>query len=284
MDLHQLARRLGDIEGLDQAAEPLTGAAKKLIPGGPVKDVLSGTPLGHPLHPVLTDVPIGLFTSATVLDLVGGRRARPAVDTLLALGLAAIVPTASAGLADWSDTYGPERRVGVVHATANVTAACLFTASLLARRAGRRGRGRILGLMGMTTLAGGGYLGGYLSYARGVGVNNAFLQQEPQEWTPVADEAELQPGRPIMKEAGDATILLYRSSERIYAIGSRCSHAGGPLQDGKIDDAALCIECPWHGSVFRLDDGIPVHGPASVPQAAYDVRTTGGRIEVRHRT
>ena len=132
-------------------------------------------------------------------------------------------------------------------------------------------------------MAGGGYLGGYLSYARGVGVNNAFFQQEPQEWTPVADEAELLPGQPVMREADGATILLYRSSDQIFAIGSRCSHAGGPLQDGKIDDDARCVECPWHGSVFRLEDGTPVHRPASVPQAAYDVRTTNGRIEVRVR-
>jgi nitrite reductase/ring-hydroxylating ferredoxin subunit/uncharacterized membrane protein len=263
MDLHEQARRLGELQALDQVASPLARKAKELIAPGPVKDVLSGTGLGHPLHPVLTDIPIGLFTSATVLDLLAGRRARGAVN------------------ADWSDTQGTEQRVGVVHAAANVTGTCLFAASLLNRLRGRRYRGRVQGLLGMATLAAGGYLGGFLSYGRGVGVNNAFFQPELDEWTAVADESELHPGAAVMKEAGGATILLYRSGGRIHAIGSRCTHAGGPLHEGKIDDSTLCVECPWHGSVFSLEDGTVVHGPASVPEAAYEVRTTAGRIEVR---
>ena len=283
MDLHAVARQLGDIENLDRVASPLAQAVKKVIPRGPVKDVLSGTPLGHPLHPVLSDLPIGLFASAALLDALGGRRAQPAVETLLSVGILATLPTASAGLADWSDTYGSEQRVGVVHAAANVSATCLLAGSLVARRRGRRGRGRLLSLVGMATLATGGYLGGYLTFGRGVGVNNAFFQEDPEEWTDVLAEAELQPGCAIMRPAGGATLLLYASGAGVRAIGSRCSHAGGPLQDGKIDDDALCVECPWHGSVFSLEDGSVVHGPASVPQAAYDVRVRDGRVEVRRR-
>jgi nitrite reductase/ring-hydroxylating ferredoxin subunit/uncharacterized membrane protein len=284
MDLHQVTRGIGDVELLDRVVAPLAAAAKKLVPPGPVKDTLSGTGLGHPLHPVLTDVPIGLFTSATILDVLGGRRSQPAVETLLALGVAATLPTAAAGLSDWSDTYGQDQRVGVVHAVANVSATCLFVGSLLARRRGRRSRGRALGLMGMAALATGGYIGGYLSFARGVGVNNAFFQEEPEDWTDVADETELQPGCPIMRTAGGATVLLYRSTEVVYAIGSRCTHAGGPLQEGKIDPALPGVECPWHGSVFSLEDGSVVHGPASVPEVAYEVRLRDGRVEVRHRS
>jgi nitrite reductase/ring-hydroxylating ferredoxin subunit/uncharacterized membrane protein len=283
MDLHDLTRQLGDISSLDRLASPLSQAAKKLIPRGAVKDLLSGTPLGHPLHPVLTDLPIGFFTSAAVLDVVGGRRAQPAVKALLTVGIVAALPTASAGLADWSDTYGPDQRVGVVHAVVNASATLLFAGSLVARRGGRRARGRLLSLAGMATLATGGYLGGYLSFARGVGVNNAFLQEPPADWTGVADEAELQPGCAIMRPAGGATVLLYASGRGLHAIGSRCTHAGGPLQEGKIDDGALCVECPWHGSVFSLEDGSVVHGPASIPEAAYDVRIRDGRVEVRPR-
>jgi nitrite reductase/ring-hydroxylating ferredoxin subunit len=217
------------------------------------------------------------------LDLLGGRRFEDAVEDLLALGIVSAVPTASAGLADWSDTYGSEQRIGVVHAVANVTALGLFAGSLAARRRGSRALGRTLGLAGLTTLAAGGYLGGHLTYSRGVGVNNAFYQHEPEEWTAVMDAADLPGGSPVKVDAGDATILLYRSADRICGIGSRCSHAGGPLQEGKIDDGGPSVQCPWHGSVFRLDDGAVVHGPASVPQAAYDVRVQDGRIEVRHR-
>src|SRR5205085_9766883 len=136
--------------------------------------LLSGTRLGHPLHPALTDVPIGSFTAATVLDLIGGGRTEEAVEALLALGIVAAVPTAAAGLADWSETYGSEQRTGLVHAAANVVALSLFAGSLAARRSGRSGLGRVLGLAGMTALSTGGYLGGHLTYARGVGVNHAF--------------------------------------------------------------------------------------------------------------
>ncbi|HLF40786.1 MAG TPA: Rieske 2Fe-2S domain-containing protein [Acidimicrobiia bacterium] len=284
MDLHQLAHRIGDVGGLDRVATPLAAAVKQRIPRGPVKDLLSGTGLGHPLHPVLTDLPIGFFTSAAVLDVVGGRRAAPAVDGLLALGIASTLPTASAGLSDWSDTQGSEQRVGLVHALANVTALSFFAASLLARRRGHRARGRALTLFGMTTLATGGYLGGYLSYARGVGVNHAFFEPDLEEWTAVIGEGDVHAGSPTMVESDGATILLYRAAGGILAIGSRCSHAGGPLHEGKIDDGALCVECPWHASVFRLGDGSVVHGPASVPQPAYDVRVLDGRVEVRRRS
>ncbi len=283
MALHDMAKGLGEAEALDRVAGPLVRAAKKLIPPGPVKDVLSGTPMGHPLHPALTDVPIGSFAAATVLDLVGGRRSQDAVRALLAVGIVATLPTATAGLADWSETYGPEQRIGLVHALSNVAALSLFAGSLAFRRSGRTGVGRALSLAGMTTLSVGGYLGGHLTYSRGVGVNNAFYQPELEDWTAVADAGDLQAGSPTKIEADGATILLYRASDRIYAIGSRCSHAGGPLQEGKIDDGALCVQCPWHGSVFRLEDGTVVHGPASVPQAAYEVRVRDGRIEVRQR-
>jgi len=280
---HDIAEQLGSIEALDHVTKPLVRVAKKAIPAGPVKDALSGSKVGHPLHPALTDVPIGSFTAATVLDLLGAGRFEAAVEALLAVGIVTVLPTAGAGLADWSDTYGAEQRIGVVHALANVASLGLFAASLVTRRRGHTALGRTLSLAGMTTLATGGYLGGHLSYSRGVGVNNAFYQHEPEEWTAVMDASELSAGGSTKVDVGDATILLYRSADRILAIGSRCSHAGGPLQDGKIDESALCVECPWHGSVFRLEDGTVVHGPASVPQAAYDVRVQDGRIEVRHR-
>jgi len=283
MALHELVRRIGAMETLDQVTGPMVRTAKKLIPAGPVKDLLSGSGMGHPLHPALTDVPIGSFTAATVLDLVGGERFEEAVEKLLALGIVTTVPTASAGMADWSDTYGSEQRIGLVHAVANVASLCLFAGSLTARRQGHRVLGRTLSLAGMTTLLTGGYLGGHLTFAEGVGVNNAFYQHTPDDWTAVMDDSNLPEGSLAKVEVGDATVLLYRSGARVYAIGSRCSHAGGPLEEGKVDDDARCVQCPWHGSVFRLEDGSVVHGPASVPQAAYDVRITGGRIEVRAR-
>ncbi|MBV9412865.1 MAG: Rieske 2Fe-2S domain-containing protein [Acidimicrobiia bacterium] len=283
MDLHSLAEKLGKNESLDGLAEPGASAVKKVIGRGAVKDLLSGTWLGHPLHPLLTDIPIGAFTGATVLDLIGGRRAEAGADALVGVGVLSTLPTALAGAADWSETYGDDQRVGVVHALANVAGLACFAISLSARRRGRRGAGKVWGLAGMSVMSIGGYLGGYLSYGRGVGVNNAFFQHEPEDWTAVAAEAELSDGKPMRVEANGATALLYRSNGRIYAIGSRCSHAGGPLDEGTVDAAQCTVECPWHQSVFRLEDGTVVHGPASVPQAPYDARVVDGQVEIRRR-
>ena len=135
----------------------------------------------------------------------------------------------------------------------------------------------------MSVMSVGGYLGGYLSYARGVGVNHAFFEHPPEDWTDVAAEAELSEGKSMRVDAGGATALLYRSNGRIHAIGSRCSHAGGPLDEGTIDADRCTVECPWHQSVFRLDGGAVVHGPATVPEPAYDARIEGGKVEVRGR-
>jgi nitrite reductase/ring-hydroxylating ferredoxin subunit/uncharacterized membrane protein len=282
IDLHDLAARVGSHDGLDRVAAPLAAAAKRATPPGPIKDTLSGTFLGHPLHPLLTDIPIGSFTSASVIDLIGGRGGERAADALVALGLLSALPTAAAGLADWSDTNGDEERIGVVHAAANATGLVLYAASLLARRRGRRTSGRVLALAGMGAMTVGGYLGGHLAFSRGIGVNNGFWQHGPETWTSVLDDAELGEGAAMTVRVGDATVLLHRSDGRLFAISSRCSHAGGPLEEGKIDESG-CVTCPWHQSVFRLDDGSVVHGPATAPQGVYETRVERGRIEIRAR-
>lgn len=283
MNLHASAEKLGRLEQLDEPAGNAAKAVQKVVGQGLVKDLLSGTQLGHPLHPLLTDIPIGTLASATVLDLLAAERGEQAADLLVALGLLSALPTIAAGAADWSDSYGPDQRVGAVHAIANVIGLGLYGWSLRARRRGDRRIGTALGLAGMSTMAVGGYLGGYLSHSRGVGVNNAFYQHQPEDWTAVLDEAQLPEGTPTRARAGDATVLLYRSDGHIHAINSRCTHAGGPLDEGDVDAAACTVKCPWHQSVFRLEDGSVVHGPASVPQAAYDARIQGGQIEIRLR-
>ncbi len=284
MGSHELASKLGGVSALDGIAKPLAEAVHRRIGRGPLKDALSGTWLGHPVHPMLTDVPIGAFTSATILDVLGGRRGRRAADTLVVVGVAAALPTAAAGLADWSDTHGSEQRVGVVHAWANTAGVALYAASVPARLRGRRLKGTALGLLGLGVMGVGAYLGGYLSLGRGVGVNNAFWQELPEEWTPVLDVAELPEAKPVAVEADGASVLLFRSGGRILAIGDRCTHAGGPLHEGEVDERNECVTCPWHRSVFRLADGSVVHGPAAVPEPAYDVRIAGDKIEVRVRS
>jgi nitrite reductase/ring-hydroxylating ferredoxin subunit len=228
---------------------------------------------------MLTDVPIGAWTMSTLLDLVGGSEAESAADFLVGTGILSAIPTAATGLNDWSDTIGAERRIGAVHASANVVALSLYVASLLARRSGGRGTGKVLGLAGFGVLIVGAYLGGHLSFAKGVNVNHTFLEYRPQEWTTVLAEAELGEGEMRRVSAGDASVLLVREDGQIHALANTCSHAGGPLNEGELADG--CVVCPWHGSAFRLSDGHIVRGPASVPQPAYETRVRGGKIEVR---
>lgn len=114
--LEGLVDKIAKSGWLDKLADPVARAASKATAARPVKNLLSGTWLGHPVHPVLTDLPIGLWTAAAVLDAVG----EPGADRLIGLGCLAAVPTAAAGLSDWSETYGAERRIGVVHGLSNV--------------------------------------------------------------------------------------------------------------------------------------------------------------------
>ncbi|MFY9809318.1 MAG: Rieske (2Fe-2S) protein [Pseudonocardiaceae bacterium] len=276
---HELVRRIERFSPLDKVARPLAGLAAKVVRPRRVRNLLSGTKLGHPVHPMLTDLPIGAWSMSALLDTVGGTNAEPAADLLLGVGILSAVPTAMTGLNDWSDTIGADRRIGVVHAGANVAALGLYLASLLARRGGRRGRGKLLGFAGLGVLMAGGYLGGHLSFARGINVNHTTFEHRPQEWTPVLADAELGEGEHRRVSAGGASVLLVRDRGQLYALANTCSHAGGPLDEGELVDG--CVVCPWHASTFRLTDGSIVRGPASIPQPAYHTRISDGKIEVR---
>jgi len=165
--LPDLIRRLEQAEALDRLAKPLAAAIGRGVAPRAVRNLLSGTYVGHPLHPMLTDVPIGAWGMSALLDTVGGSAAEGAADLLVAAGVLAAVPTAASGLNDWSDTYGPDTRVGLVHAAVNTTALSLYTASLLSRAHGKRARGKVLGLAGFAVLLAGSYLGGHLAFVRG---------------------------------------------------------------------------------------------------------------------
>ena len=279
--LRQLVHKLATTDTIDTVGKPVASKVAEVIGHGPVKDVLSGTWTGHPLHPVLTDLPIGFWTSSFMLDLVGGTRSAAASQRLVGLGILSAVPTAAAGLADWSDTLGEERRIGTVHAVANVAALTLYVGSWFARRAGRRGAGVTLGLLGATAASAGGYLGGHLVYRQGVGADRNAWKHGGDDWVDVADDLALADGKPLVGKVDDDDVLLAKTpSGAIAAISNVCGHAGGPLNEGEVDSEG-CVTCPWHGSVFRLADGHVVHGPATGHQPRYEVRSEGGRLSVR---
>jgi nitrite reductase/ring-hydroxylating ferredoxin subunit/uncharacterized membrane protein len=282
MYLGDLMRPLEGWDFLDPFGDWLGAKVNALVGAGTVKSVLSGTWLGHPLHPLLTDLPIGFLTAATIADVLGGDGAAPAADALTAIGLLAVAPTAAAGLADWADTVGPERRLGLIHAFANAGASTLYLASLLSRRSGNRAVAHLLSLAGLGVLGASGYVGGHLVFARGIGVDHTVFDEAPTDWTRVARQADLSSDTPQLVQADGYGVLLYRHASTIHALADRCTHAGGPLHEGEVDED-LCVTCPWHGSRFRLADGSLVGGPATARQPSFEVRVQDGNVEVRLR-
>jgi nitrite reductase/ring-hydroxylating ferredoxin subunit/uncharacterized membrane protein len=284
-------RQLTPFEPLVRAIESasvLDGPAKAIakqvrgVFSGPAKDVLSGTWLGHAVHPMLTDVVIGSFTSATLLDLLAGEDAEEASERLIMLGIAAYAPTAASGINDWADTEPVDdgvRRAGLVHAGGNAVALTLYTLSLRARRRGSRGLGVALGVAGSSVMMVGGYLGGHLSMTKGVGPNQTIFDEGPSDWTPAADAAQLSERQPTRVVVDETPVMLVKDGERIFAIHDRCSHRGCSLSQGELEGEEIVCSC--HGSRFDLKDGAVRGGPATVPQPFFQVRDREGMIEVR---
>src|SRR5688572_8107739 len=240
--------------------------------GQKIKNFLHGTWLGHPLHPVITDVPIGAWTTALVFDTLdagsNGWRwqstARRRADDAIVIGIVGAVGAALAGMTDWQHTDGKSRRTGLVHAALNTVALGLYTTSLVMRRRGERGSGRALSGLGFGVLLASAYLGGRRVYRDRIGVDHA--QRDGTDalkgFTRAAREADLREGQPVRGEVDGVRIVLVRRGTRIFAIGERCSHLGGPLAEGRVEDDG--IVCPWHGSRFALEDGRVLDGPATM--------------------
>jgi nitrite reductase/ring-hydroxylating ferredoxin subunit/uncharacterized membrane protein len=270
--------RLEAARWADPLIRPLRGAVHTLPAGA--RDLLHGTWLGHPVHPLMVQIPIGTWMSAAVLDLAPGRRRGAGV--LVAVGLATAGPAAVAGWADWAELRKPQARVGLAHAAANSAAVALYAASLTARLRGRRLAGRGLGWAGLATVGLGGALGGHLAYRQGAGVNHGEPVPAVVEpgWLPLGTLADFPVGRPVRRVLGEVPVMVHREPEgTVRVLADRCGHQAGPLSEGEIADG--CVRCPWHGSTFRLSDGWHERGPATAPQPVFETRVTGGRVTVR---
>jgi nitrite reductase/ring-hydroxylating ferredoxin subunit/uncharacterized membrane protein len=258
--------------------EPVESGLQKAVAGTldtagrGVRNFLHGVWLGHPLHPVLTDVPVGAWTAAVILDAAGETRA---ADLAVATGLIGAAGSAVTGLTDWQATDGAARRVGLVHGLLNVTATALFGASLICRKKRERSAGVTLAAIGYGVAMAAAYLGGHLVYRKQIGVNHATADG-PDEWT---DAGEVSEGEMKRADVGGARVLVVRRNGEVFAISEICSHLGGPLAEGQLEGDV--VQCPWHSSRFCVRDGSVVDGPATHPQPQFEARTAGGRVQVR---
>jgi nitrite reductase/ring-hydroxylating ferredoxin subunit len=277
-----LMGRVEQAQQLDGLVEALRRAVRA-VPLGAARDVLHGRWLGHPVHPLMVQVPIGAWMSSAVLDWTPGGR-RPAA-LLLAAGLAGAVPAAVAGLVDWAELEKEQARVGLVHATLNSAGVACYSASLLARLTGHRMRGRALALAGLCAVGAAGAVGGHLAYRQTAGANHAEAVPHlvPPGWQPVGRVEEFGRGTVERRLVGDVPVAVVHTDDgALRVLADRCSHEGGPLSQGRIEDG--CLVCPWHGSSFRLENGWNRTGPATAPQPVFDTRVDDGLLHVRLRT
>ena len=288
--------RIEAAESLDSSSYAIGKAISRTaqIVGRPGKwfgNMLHGRPYGHPVHPIAVALPIGTWTLTLGLDLlavmglVRDAGAARAADLSLKAGVAGAGVAIATGLADWQHLNGRDRRVGLVHGLVNSTAMGLNVLSIVLRGRERRLAGLLASSAAWVCMSAGGYLGGHLVYRRRAAVDHADRSPEPREFTPVATFDELREKVPHRAAVWDEVarqevgIVLVRQGERVHAMGARCSHAGGPLDQGWVLDGTLV--CPWHGSRYDLETGQPSSGPSTCPQPRYAVRLRAGMVEVK---
>ncbi len=246
----------------------------------PVKDFLNGTWLGHPAHSAVTDLPIGIVMVSIVLDVIG----QPvAADVTLVVGVLTILAAAVTGLADYTDVDGTARLRATVHSTVMTLALVLLAISLVLRSGNPADRTIpvVLSLLGFLVMSLGAAIGGDLVYLIGTHVNRHAWRGAGAKWIALdlGELPDIPEGGPTKLRAGINQLVVIREGERILALHETCAHAGGPLAEGTLVGDA--IQCPWHGSRFKLANGHVARGPAMYDQPAYDVRRSDSGWEVR---
>lgn len=284
---HDLAQKIDRLHWLRVLNDRLTAGL------GPFRDrhrdsvvlefLHGGRWLGHPLHPPLSDLPVGLWTGAVLLDVAyrdpDRVRGLGAAGTLSAAGTVAAVGAFLTGVNDWTVSDDRDRRVALFHGLLNTAAVGLQGASLGTRMAGRRGVARALSATSLSVTVAAAYLGGHLVFTRGVMVSRVAWMTGPARWTRAIPEADLPDARPIAVEVDGRHVMLYRQGGTMHALDNICGHAGGPLSRGEV--TGLIVTCPLHGSRFSVADGRVVRGPANQPQPVLPTRVRNGWIEVR---
>ncbi len=274
------------LEPVADFLQKVVGGGYKLLgnPGRALKTFVHGTWLGHPLHPVITDIPLGAWTLAVLFDIIylfrGTHGWISAADVTIFVGLLAALGAAVTGYTDWNETVDRERRVGIAHGLLNTVVIVIYLVSLIIRvTGGSRGLAIVLALVGYVLVLTAAFLGGELVFSIGTGVNHHAWQEVPTKFTRVMLEGQLTDNMLVKAMAGDTPILLHKRGGTICAISETCSHAGGPLSEGELD--GNLVQCPWHASRFDVCTGQVRGGPATISQVRYETRIQNGQIEVR---
>ena len=285
--LDRVIRGQGWLEPVADVLQGAVGVFYRVLgrPGRVLKDAMHGTLIvGHPLHPAVTDVPIGAWTAGVVADYVAhftNRLPTEAGDVALAVGLAAAVLATATGATDYHETYAHERRVATAHALTMYLVVGLDFASLALRWwAGDGLHPLAVGLStgGFAVLMLGGYIGGHLVFGIGTMVNRNAFAEGPEDFVAVGAVSDFAEGQLRRVEAGAMPVLVVRHNGTILAMAATCSHAGGPLDEGTLEGDV--VTCPWHGSRFDLRDGRVVGGPATFDLPRLLARERAGQVEV----
>jgi nitrite reductase/ring-hydroxylating ferredoxin subunit len=287
MSLMGILDRLADVPTFDRVIEPARRAVQGVLAPPALRDFLHGTWLGHPLHPVLVQVPVGSWLSAGLLDAIPPMR--PAATVLIGTGVTAAVPAALSGAADWSEQEAGVRRLGAVHALLNTVALGLYVGSLAARARRRGGLGRLLSYAGLGIATGSAAIGGHMSYAQASGASHSATAARAlrSEWFDLGPLDDLPESRPALRTARGSGVqvplAVVRRGARVDVFVGTCAHLSGPLYEGTLQDVrgTTCLVCPWHDSAFDLESGEPRRGPAPNPQEKLEVRMEAGRVMAR---
>jgi nitrite reductase/ring-hydroxylating ferredoxin subunit/uncharacterized membrane protein len=286
--IDRIVRRQGWLEGPAELIQQVVGTFYRLLGplGPPLKDLLHGASvLRHPLHPAVTDVPLGAWLTAVVLDYVAHFTARvptEAGDIALAIGIIGSLVAVASGLTDYHETNGHERRTAVLHGLTMIVVVGVICLSLGLRwwgsfelhaaAVGVATFGLVLSMLGM-------YVGGHLTFGMGTMVNRNAFAEGPEQYVLVGPSGDFPEGQLRRGDAAGMPVLVVRLDGRLTGIAAVCSHAGGPLDEGTLTGSV--VTCPWHGSRFSVRDGSVHRGPSSFAQPVFDVREEDGEVAVK---
>jgi len=292
MDSHRISNWIVRQDSIDKLAVPMSNWLNDFLdPDKPavakMRGFLHGRWLGHPIHPILVHIPVGVWTAAAIMDLFCRHKAAWfAADWAILIGVIMAIPAAIAGLNDWiAYDSMPVRRVGFAHLSLSLLALLLYAISSVFRAGSHVHLALLTGYLGFASLLITGYLGGTMVYQMRVGVNRAEeLDESPEgidsdEFVTVMRLSDLQENKPTRVAVGDSYAVLVRLADRVFALSDRCAHAGGSLSKGRL--IGECIQCPLHGTTYRLEDGQVAIGPGVYAQPVFEVYVREDEIRVK---